>query len=217
MIRIFPSLISSNILNIEKTIKDLEASCDGFHIDVMDGNFVDNLTMGPMFINAISKITKKTLFIHLMTKNTQKLIKMLKIDPKDIICFHIETQDNVLETIELIKEKKCLPGIAIRPQTSLDKIIPFLSNIYEILLMSVEPGYSGQAFLPNTKERLNYLIELKKANLAEFRIAMDGGINKSNIKRLARKGVEDFAIGSAVFSKGDHIENLKELYRLAKK
>jgi ribulose-phosphate 3-epimerase len=214
MIQIYPSLISSNLLTLKDTITTLEPYCDGFHIDVMDNHFVPNLTWGPIFVNQIAQCSIKPLAIHFMTDKTPDLIKQLTLKKESIISFHIEA-NAIQEILGLITLKKLRSSLALKPNTPLETIFPYVHTIDQILLMSVEPGFSGQQFLPQSIQKLKHLHEYKKNNNLFFEIAMDGGINADNIHKLAQLGCSVFYIASALFNAQDPLEQLKRLYSIA--
>lgn len=213
-IQIFPSLISSNILNIENTLIELKPYCDGFHVDIMDNHFVSNLTWGPPVVNQIAAHAEKPLSVHLMVEKPETIINKLILKEKSSIAFHIEN-GNTHEIIKLIQTKKLRTSIALNPQTNLDTIFPFLKSVDQVLLMSVEPGSSGQKFLPESLNRLKALTAYKKENNLTFQIAMDGGITNENIHQLFKNGCSTFCIASAIFSTSNPIEALKNLYAQA--
>ena len=167
---IYPSLISADILNIEKEIENLEPYVDGFHLDVMDFHFVPNLTLGPDFINKIRKITQRKLFIHLMVDDPLKFIDILELKEHDIISFHVEVKENIEDLIEKIHNQKLLVSLALKPETALEEIIPYGHQIEHLLLMTVEPGFSGQQFLPQSFERIRLLKSLMDINQFSFKL-----------------------------------------------
>lgn len=213
-IKIFPSLISADLLNLEHEIKRLEPLCDGLHIDVMDNHFVPNLTWGHMFVNSIANVAQKTLSVHLMIDDVDHFLPKLKLPPQTIVSFHTESVKNFENTVNFIKEKKWVPSIAISPKIELKTIFPLLNGLRHVLLMSVEPGFSGQQFLPNSIDRLKSLTQYTKKENLELAIAMDGGINKTNIVELAQLGATEFCIASGIFSEPDPIQAIKELYKI---
>ncbi len=216
MIKIYPSLISANLLQLEKVVKTLEPYCNGFHIDIMDDHFVPNLTWGAMFANAFTTITQKPLFVHLMVTNPDQFLEKLTLRPIDIFCFHIETTKEPEKLINRIKEKNWLSGVALNPNTPLSEIFLSLSIIDQALLMSVNPGFSGQQFLPDSLNRLDELAQYKKERNLDFEIVMDGGINKSNIGQLTKKGATQFGIASAIFDSTNPIDEISQLREAAK-
>lgn len=211
MIKIFPSLISANLLHLADVIEKLESHCDGFHLDVMDDQFVPNLTWGAMFINAIAKKTNKMLFVHLMVEKPESWLSRLHINDESTLAFHIENKVDHKKLIKRIKEKKWKTCIGIKPKTPLEEIFNFAHLLDQVLLLSVEPGFSGQHFLKGSLDRLNELVAYRKKNDLNFEIVMDGGINKENIKKISDAGADQAGIAAAIFADGSPIENLKNL------
>jgi ribulose-phosphate 3-epimerase len=217
MATIYPSLISADLLNLEQTIKKLDPYCAGYHLDIMDNHFVPNLTWGPAFINAINAITTKQMWVHLMVDNPESIIRSLILKPKSIISFHIETKYKITNIIDLIKEKNWLPSIAINPKTDIAQTFSFLPGISQVLIMSVEPGFSGQALIPFTMDKVVALIDYRKQHGLSFSTAMDGGIAIENIAHLTQLGVDQFAVASTIFKASDPVVVLKELNAFTKK
>lgn len=212
MIKIFPSIIEANILNLEQEIKKLEPYCDGFHLDIMDGHFVENLTFGPDFINQIREISSKQLFVHLMVDNPEKWVNLIKLNKDDIFAFHIEACKEPKKLITEIHKKNWLASLAISPKTDIEKVYPYLNTVDQILIMSVEPGKSGQKFIPETLKKIEIVSNYKTKNNLKFTIAVDGGVNKNNIVDLINLGAQDFAIASAIFKAPNPINELENLY-----
>jgi ribulose-phosphate 3-epimerase len=213
--KIYPSLISADLLDLAHIIKTLDSYCDGYHIDVMDNHFVPNLTWGYAFIDAIKKVTTNPLDIHLMIDNPNTFIKNITVRPKDTLTFHIESTSNPQHTIDLIKEKNCKTGIAIKPKTPLELIFDSLGNINQVTIMSVEPGFSGQQFLPESIARLKILNAYRIEHNLSFAIAMDGGINTKNIATLSQNGLDICAAASAIFHNNDYIAAINALKKSA--
>lgn len=215
MIQIFPSLISSNLLNLQKEIELLEPYCEGFHLDVMDFHFVSNLTWGSQFINSIRAATSKTISVHLMVDYPEKYLEQFNLYKNDIISVHIESPSNVSfnQLFSNIRSLNLVPSIAIKPTTPLETIVSCPVAIEHILLMSVEPGFSGQSFLPYSINRLKALNNFRIAHNLNFTICMDGGITSHNINELIKNGADQFAIASAIFSHKDKISALKKLQK----
>ncbi len=209
-IKIYPSLISSNLLDLEKTITELSPYCDGFHLDVMDNHFVPNLTMGPDFVNQIAEHTDKQLAVHLMVEQPLTIIERLKMNRNAIIAVHVET-DFSKTVIEKIKARGWLVSIAINPSTPLERIYQWAAQVDQILLMSVQPGFSGQQFIPESVGRLQKLVNYKKEHSLRFEIAMDGGINSHNIAQLVSIGCTSFCVASAIFNAANPALALKKL------
>lgn len=211
-IAIFPSLISADLLHLADVITSLERYCDGFHLDIMDWHFVPNLTWGAAFINAIAQYTNKPLFIHLMIERSLAFIETFKTRPNDTIAFHIEEAINVKKMLQAIRTKQCRTSIAINPGTPLERIFEYLNDTDNVLLMSVEPGFSGQTFIESSFERLHTLNMHRQKNRQTFTITMDGGINKSNIQKLVQNNVDQVGVAAAIFKSTDPIAALQELY-----
>lgn len=213
--KIHPSLISADLLDLAHVIKTLDPECDGYHIDVMDNHFVPNLTWGYAFIEAIKKVTTNPLDIHLMIDNPNTFIQKLTPRPKDTITFHIESTTHPKTIIDLIKEKKCKVGIAIKPKTGLESLLQFVSDVDQVTIMSVEPGFSGQQFLPESIERLTTLNTYRAEHSLSFAIAMDGGITTKNIASLAQNGLDICAAAAAIFHTPNYVSALNQLKKSA--
>lgn len=213
---IYPSLISSDLLNLGQTIEQMDPYCDGYHLDIMDFHFVPNLTFGPDFVNAIRKKTERKLHIHLMVDYPERYIERFVLAPDDIICIHIESKTDIgiRQLAHLISKKGLIVSIAISPFTPLEALISLPMPLQQILLMSVKPGFSGQAFLPHTLGRLNALMQLKKNHKIPVTIAVDGGITLPIAQQLLDQGADELAIASAIFGTSDPIESLKQFSTL---
>jgi len=214
MAYIFPSLIAGDLLNLQKEIEALDPYVDGYHLDIMDNHFVPNLTWGPMFINAIAKSTYRTLWVHLMVDNPMGWANLLFLPPGSIYTFHIEAEKEIPKLIKQIKEKKWLVSIAINPQTSVEEMFPLLNILDQVLIMSVEPGFSGQDFLPKMVEKVERLAAYRDTSGSSFHIGIDGGVDKANINMLTQKGVNDFAIANGIFKASNPVIRLQELRSL---
>lgn len=214
---IFPSLISADIMNLRGEIEKLDPHCDGYHIDVMDNQFVPNLTWGSQFVNAIANTTQKPLFVHLMVKDPTNWIDELNLTQHSSIVIHIESEGIARKNLMRIKERYLNAGIALNPQSSVETIFHVLDLVDSVLLMSVEPGLSGQTFLPEVLKKIDPILGYRQAQGLKFHLAMDGGIGQNNIARLALLGVEQFGIASAIFDEPNQLKALKELYALIRK
>ena len=213
MIKIYPSLISGNLLCIEQSIKQLEPYCDGFHLDVMDNHFVPNLTFGADMLNAIAKSSSKKMWVHLMVDDPINWCKTMQLSPGSIVSFHFEATPSPQDVAKCITEKKWVPSLAINPKTAVEEISPLLNNINHVLVMSVEPGFSGQRFLQNVLPKVSELKKLKP----DLVIGMDGGINIENIHEIVTAGVQDLAIASAIFASNDPVQAIQSLRKKAEK
>lgn len=215
--QIYPSLMCADLLNLAKVISDLDEHCDGYHIDVMDDHFVHNLTMGPDFVNAIAKATRKPVQVHLMVDNPAAWPERLKLGKKDTFIFHYEAFEcfePIKKLIKLVKGSGCGVGMAFNPDSDGDLIKEELLNLDKILVMAVKPGFAGQKFIPKVLDKVKLATNFRKKQNGKFKIYMDGGIDKNNIKQLATLGVDAVAVGSAVFAQKNPIKALKELYEI---
>lgn len=214
-ITIYPSLISSDLLHLGQTIELLEPHCDGFHLDVMDNHFVPNLTWGADFVNVIAHTTTKPVSVHLMVDEPYTFLQKLDLPHMSIVHIHIESKFDIQTLIDYSHEKKYRLSLAIRPKTPLANLFAYLGMIDHVLLMSVEPGSSGQQFMPTACDRLAQLVTYLKDHTLNCAIGMDGGISTKNIGQLTTMGCEQFAIASAIFGNGYPLRALKELYTAA--
>jgi ribulose-phosphate 3-epimerase len=217
-VNIYPSLISSNILNIETTLKTLDPVCDGYHLDVMDDHFVPNLTWGPAFINAIVAKTELPVHVHLMVDNPEKWVGRLTLESKDSFIFHVETVQNFGFGKDIIQEVKKISGVkvglAVNPKTDVSEIEGFVPLLDEILFMTVEPGFSGQKFMPEVVDKVAALRKMASNQSVSLKISMDGGIGPDNIRMLCDLGIDVVGIAAAIFSTKDYVGNLKNLYKI---
>jgi ribulose-phosphate 3-epimerase len=215
MIKLLPSLISAPLLELKTTINKLETYAYGFHLDLMDFHFVPNLTWGPAFVNAIAQETTRPLQVHLMVDQPQHYLDRLALRQKDVVSVHYESLPyaQLVQTLGIIKKNGWIPSLAINPTTAVATVEPLLPFIEHCLLMSVTPGFSGQAFIPESVQRLQEVVALRAKHHATFKICMDGGIGKNNIQKLAKLGMDQAAVASAIFNTTDSVEALRELSR----
>lgn len=211
---IYPSLISSNVLNLQSTINQLDSYCDGYHLDIMDDHFVPNLTWGPAFINAISESTHLPLQVHLMVDNPAAWVDRLKLCINDCFVFHAEAveHNDALLLINRVKLKKVKVGIALNPTTSIRMIEHLLPQLDHVLVMSVEPGFSGQKFIPSILNKVDELFHIRSTRNFSFKIGVDGGVTHDNIALLAQHHVDVVGVASAIFFKPNPLEALQDLY-----
>ncbi len=212
---LYPSIISADLLNLQKEIQLLQNECDGFHIDVMDYHFVPNLTWGQPFINAIAQYTTAPLHLHLMISQPEAFVHSFALRSGDTVIFHIEAMTAPQIIIEYLKKQQCKVAIALKPATPLETIAPYGKQVDEILLMSVQPGYSGQSFLPASMDRLKKLVQLRDQQKSHFSIVMDGGITADNLPLLVQNGLNGAAVATALFTYPDRLAALKKLYNAA--
>jgi ribulose-phosphate 3-epimerase len=216
MANIYPTLLSLDFLNIQKELEKIDPHAYGYQLDIMDNHFVPNLTYGPDLVNAVARFTYKKIWVHLMVDDAEYLIDRFFMQPESIVTFHIESKTKISETIKRIEAKKWLPSIAINPKTPLEEIFPFLPVIHQVLVMSVEPGFAQQDFLPETADRIRKLVGFRQTSGLPFRIGVDGGIKIENIGSVVTEGADDIAVASAIFTAEDPAKALKELTDRAK-
>jgi len=216
MIKIFPSLMSANILELKEEINKLEPHSDGFHLDVMDFHFVPNLTFGPNIINAVGKAASKELFVHLMIEHPEKFIDLLQLPENSIVAFHKTSTPKPSNLIKAIHKKGWKASIALDPDETIENVTPLLNELGQVLIMSVRPGFSGQEFIPQTLDKVKKLKTYRKKNKLDFRIAIDGGINEENLEEVIKAGADDIAMASAIFKAKDPVKALKKLKKIAK-
>ena len=213
-IKISPSILSADFSELGKEIKKLEeGGADLIHVDVMDGHFVPNLTIGPPVIKALRKYTKLPFDVHLMISPVHKYIKNFADAGSDIITIHPETTKDLKESILLIKELNKKAGVSLNPNTEINVIESQLNNIDLVLIMSVFPGFGGQKFIPETIKKIKDLKEIKDKNNYSFDIEVDGGINFSNSKEVINAGANILVSGTTIFKEnnGDVIKNIETL------
>ena len=203
-IKISPSILSADFSQLGIEIKRLEAAgADLIHVDVMDGHFVPNLTIGPSIIKSLRKFTKIPFDVHLMISPVHKYIKDYADAGADIITIHPEATDNLLESIKLIKSLNKKAGVSLNPKTSLDKLYPVINEIDLILIMSVKPGFGGQTFILETIDKIKALkIKLNELNL-KIEIEVDGGINFENSQSIIKSGADILVSGTTIFKSNE--------------
>lgn len=207
-----PSILSANFGELAKEIKAVcEAGADLIHIDVMDGHFVPNLTIGPLVVEAVAKASTKPLDIHLMVENVPFFVDLfLPLKPK-FISFHIEEEKHPLRLIDHIRKNGVNPAIVLNPHTPVSSLKHIIDEVDMVLLMSVNPGFGGQKFIPSVLAKAMELRELIDSRNAKCMIEVDGGVNGLNVADLDAAGVDIVVAGSFVFGSNDYAGAIRAL------
>ena len=207
--KLSPSLLSADFSCLLDEALSVENLVDRFHWDVMDGHFVPNLTFGPPVVNALRSRLRIPFDIHLMIDHPEIYAPQFKINPDDVIIFHIETQTDPSALFKSIAAQGARCGITLKPGTPLERIEPYLNEVSMVLVMSVEPGFGGQAFIPEALARVRALKDL--IGTRDIEISIDGGINADTIAAVAQAGVDIAIAGSAIFGQPDRSAAIRDL------
>lgn len=202
MIKIAPSILSANFAKLQEEVKEVEkAGADLIHIDVMDGHFVPNITMGPIVVEALRPVTNLPLDVHLMIENPDSYIEAFAKAGADWISVHVEACRHLHRTIQLIRSVGAKPGVVLNPHTPIESIQHILEDVDFVLLMTVNPGFGGQKFISNVVSKIEALSNLIKERGLNVEIEIDGGINEETIVPCAKAGATIFVAGSAIYNK----------------
>ncbi|WP_103635889.1 ribulose-phosphate 3-epimerase [Campylobacter concisus] len=207
-----PSILSADFGNLAAEIRAIcEAGCDLVHVDVMDGHFVPNLTIGPVVVNAVAKAATKPLDIHLMVENNSFFADLfLPLKPK-FLTFHIEEEKHPMRLIDHIRKNGVSPGIVLNPHTPVSAIEHIIDEVDMVLLMSVNPGFGGQKFMPVVLEKTRALRELIERKNAKCLIEVDGGVNGLNAPDLEEAGADVLVAGSYIFSSNSYEQAIRAI------
>jgi ribulose-phosphate 3-epimerase len=209
-VRIQPSILSADFANLEAEFESIKAA-DGIHVDVMDGHFVPNLTFGVPVVMRMQEISKLPLDVHLMIEDLDRwAIEFARLGVYSVT-LHFEACKDVAGTIAQVKSVGARVGLAIKPNTPIDVVKPFLEDLDQILVMSVEPGFGGQSFIPTSLEKIRQVRTLIDTSSRDIWLQVDGGINKENISSIVSAGADTLVAGSAVFGTSDRTRAILEL------
>ena len=209
---ISPSILGGSFSNMEKIISSLDQSeAEYIHFDVMDGDFVPNLTFGPQFISNLRNQTKKVFDVHLMINRVGKFLDDFIKAGSDIITFHIEVEENLSELISKIKDKNIRAGIAIKPKTPWEEIRSLLHSIDQVIIMTVEPGFGGQSFMSSQIDKIKNISNYIKENNLSVDVEIDGGVNYETGKTCINAGANILVAGSFLFKQENLLKATNEL------
>lgn len=212
MIKIAPSILSADFAKLGEEVQEVErAGADLIHIDVMDGHFVPNITMGPIVVEALRPITKLPLDVHLMIENPDKYIESFAKAGADYITVHVEACRHLHRTLQLIKASGAKPGVVLNPHTPVEQIVHVLNDIDMVLFMTVNPGFGGQTFIESVIPKIRQLRGMIEERGLTIDIEIDGGINEETIKPCVEAGANIFVAGSAIYNKEDRAQALQAI------
>jgi ribulose-phosphate 3-epimerase len=206
---IAPSILSADFARLGEEIKAVEAAgADWIHADVMDGHFVPNITFGPLIVEAVRRETTLPIDVHLMIENPENYIPAFARAGATYISIQIESCVHLNRSIQLIRECGARPGVVLNPSTPLQSVDWILEYVDYVLVMSVNPGFGGQAFIPNSLDKIKELRRMIRSRKSGTLIEIDGGVNENTISALAEAGVDIFVAGSAIFGSRDYKETI---------
>jgi ribulose-phosphate 3-epimerase len=218
MVKIAPSILSANFAKLGEEIVDVEqGGADYIHVDVMDGHFVPNITIGPLIVEAIRPITELPLDVHLMIENPDVYISAFAEAGASIITVHQEATVHLHRTIQLIKSSGVKAGVALNPGTPVEMIKDVLGELDLVLIMTVNPGFGGQSFIPFTVEKIRQLAKWRDQFKFNFEIEVDGGVNVSTANSCALAGADVLVAGSAVYNQLDRKKAIFDIRQVAEK
>ena len=215
--KLAPSILSANFSNLQSALDICsEGGAHWIHVDVMDNQFVPNLTVGPPVVKSLRRCTQKFIDVHMMVVEPEKLVEPFARAGADNITFHYEAASNSEKVIDLIRSSGCKVGISIKPNTSIDKIYHLLDKVDLVLIMSVEPGFGGQGYIEGSDQKIKNLKSYLNQNcLDRVMIEVDGGVKLHNAKHVVDLGADILVAGSEVFKSSDPVSIIKKFYKLA--
>ncbi|MFT5367882.1 MAG: ribulose-phosphate 3-epimerase [Candidatus Latescibacterota bacterium] len=216
MPKIAPSFLSADFSRLAHQIREVEKSgAEYIHLDVMDGHFVPNISFGPLVVDAVRKKTDLVLDVHVMISHPGQYVQDFADAGADILTVHVEVEEDVPDLLGRIQDAGMKPGATLRPGTPIETLFPLLPHLYLALVMSVEPGFGGQSFMPESLQRVRALkAEIDRLGL-ETEIEIDGGIGINNAREAAKAGVDVLVAGSAAFRGGTIVENVAAIRQAA--
>ena len=212
MKKIAPSILSADFSRLGEEVRAVErAGADLIHVDVMDGHFVPNITIGPLVVAALKKLTSLPLDVHLMIESPERYIEAFAQAGGDWITIHAEVCPHLKRMIKKIRQLNVRPGIVLKPATPLKTLYPVLGDMDLVLIMSVNPGFGGQSFIPSTLKKIERLRKIIDQNKYPLEIEVDGGVKIENIREVSKAGGDIFVVGTGVFKTADYGETIRKL------
>lgn len=211
--KLSPSLLASDFADLYREAMSVAPLASSLHWDVMDGHFVPNLTFGPPVVNALRKKVDLPFVIHLMIDHPVEYAPQFDVRPDDTIIVHVESGDGADRALDAVRSTPARAGISFRPATPIDRLEPYLDRVTMVLVMSVEPGFGGQSFLPDSLARIRDLA--RRIGKRSIEIAVDGGIHAQNVRDVVRAGADVIIAGSAVFGASDRLAAMRQLLEAA--
>ena len=212
MKKIAPSILSADFSRLGEEVRAVgKAGADVIHVDVMDGHFVPNITIGPLVVQGLKKLTSLPLDVHLMIEKPERYIEAFAQAGSDWITVHAEVCPQLKRIIKKIRQLNVRPGIVLKPATSLKILYPVLDNIDLVLIMSVNPGFGGQSFIPSTLKKIERLRKIIAQNRYPLEIEVDGGVKIENLREVSKAGGDIFVVGTGIFKTKDYEETMRKL------
>jgi ribulose-phosphate 3-epimerase len=210
--KIAPSILSADFSRLGDEVRAVEkAGADVIHVDVMDGHFVPNLTLGPLVVKGVRKLTSLPLDVHLMIESPERYIESFAQTGSNWITLHAEVCPRLKRIVKRIRQLKVRPGVVVKPATSLKVLYPVLEEIDLVLIMSVNPGFGGQEFIPSTLKKIERLKKIVDQNRYPIEIEVDGGIKIENAKSVSIAGADILVVGTGIFKTPDYEETIRQL------
>ncbi len=212
MKKIAPSILSADFSRLGDELRAVEkAGADLIHVDVMDGHFVPNITIGPLVVQGLKKLTSLPLDVHLMIEKPERYVEVFAQAGSNWITIHVEACPHLKRMVKKIRRLNVRPGLVLKPATPLRTLYPVLDDIDLVLIMSVNPGFGGQSFIPSTLKKIERLRKIIYQNQNPLEIEVDGGVKIENVREVSRAGADIFVIGTGIFKADDYEETIRKL------